>query len=70
MVRIQNVTNRQWNSNGKYNIVAELFADSKSDDLSSIINLGKNEVLAMGSSVLTASGDLAFLKSDGTWNWT
>jgi hypothetical protein len=33
------------------------------------VGVGSDEELAMGSSVITADGDLAFLKSDGTWNW-
>lgn len=34
-----------------------------------IDNLPNTEILATGSSCITATGDLAFLKSDGTWNW-
>jgi predicted flap endonuclease-1-like 5' DNA nuclease len=55
--------------NNKQLITAELFADSKTDDLTNIVGVGSDEELAMGSSVITADGDLAFLKSDSTWNW-
>ena len=46
-----------------------LFADDKSDV--SLENAQKlvGRDLEMGSSVITADGELAFLKSDGTFNW-
>lgn len=48
-----------------------LFADAKTDVSSSMVIVGMPEGIepAFGSSVITASGDIAFLKSDGTWNW-
>ena len=48
-----------------------LFADSKSDLSGSpeIVGMPSDGTIAVGSSVLTASGELAFMKSDGTWNW-
>ena len=47
-----------------------LFADTKSE-IQPNMNIEQIEgyTLAFGSSVMTASGELAFLKSDGTWNW-
>ena len=49
-----------------------LFADTK-DEVSSDMNIDgipKGKVISYGSSLITADGDLAFLKSDGTWNFT
>ena len=48
-----------------------LFADTKSEvtDSAEIKGLPAGYVIAQGSSVITASGDVAFMKSDGTWNW-
>ena len=49
-----------------------LFADNKNDvspDMS-IQGLPDGYEMDWGSSVITADGELAFLKSDGTWNWT
>ena len=48
-----------------------LFADSKSDvtDDMEIVGMPDGAVPAFGSSVITADGDVGFLKSDGTWNW-
>ena len=48
-----------------------LFADAKADVTTGMTVIGLPEGIepAFGSSVITASGDIAFLKSDGTWNW-
>ena len=48
-----------------------LFSDAKAEVLPSaeIEGLPAGYTIAAGSSVLTASGELAFMKSDGTWNW-
>jgi len=48
-----------------------LFADTKEEITSGMVVIGLPEGIepAFGSSVITADGDIAFLKSDGTWNW-
>lgn len=48
-----------------------LFSDTKSEVTSSaeIKGLPAGYVIAQGSNVITADGDVAFMKSDGTWNW-
>lgn len=48
-----------------------LFADTKSEITEGMVVVGLPEGIepAFGSSVITADGDIAFLKSDGTWNW-
>ena len=50
---------------------ASLFADTKSEVTSSamIEGLPSGYTMEAGSSILTASGEFAFMKSDGTWNW-
>lgn len=48
-----------------------LFADTKeevTDDME-IEGIPEGKVISYGSSLITASGDIAFLKSDGTWNF-
>lgn len=74
MVRVDNIETSYGNVQ-KVN----LFADSKSDISSvdpvtgetdmEIVGLVPNTKITMGSMVITAEGDAAFLKSDGTWNW-
>lgn len=51
--------------------VISAFADDKSDvtDGMTIDGLPADIEPTFGSSIITASGDIAFLKSDGTWNW-
>ena len=49
-----------------------LFSDTK-DEITSgmtVEGLPEGYEIEFGSSVMTASGELAFMKSDGTWNWT
>lgn len=46
-----------------------VFADAKTDvTLEAVTQLAGREV-EIGSSAITADADIAFLKSDGTWNW-
>ena len=50
------------------------FADTKSEvqsaSLSDYIGLPSDATgLEIGSDVMTADGDMAFMKSDGTWKW-
>jgi len=47
------------------------FADTKSEVTSraTITGMPEGLVPAMGSAIITAGGEVAFLKSDGTWNW-
>ena len=48
-----------------------LFSDTKAEVLpnAEIEGLPAGYAIDAGSSVLTASGELAFMKSDGQWNW-
>lgn len=50
--------------------LVSLFADTKSEVATGDISgLPSGYDISSGSSVMTASGELAFMKSDGTWNW-
>lgn len=68
MIKVTEVQNTDLNM-GTYKV--SLFADTKSEVTpdATIVGLPKDATLEMGSSVITASGELAFMKSDGTWNW-
>lgn len=68
MVKVNSIS---LNPNKKTATVS-LFADQKSDVTNSmeVEGLPKDYNIEFGSSVLTASGELAFMKSDGTWSWT
>lgn len=51
----------------------DLFSDTKAEmetaSPNTIIGFPKGYTIDMGSSVFTSSGELAFMQSDGTWNW-
>lgn len=56
----------------KKEVKGDIFADSKADltgDVAAKLNLPEGMTLAWGISAMTADGEIAFLKSDGTWNW-
>lgn len=66
-VKVQNLIEYEQNNE----IEVLLFADTKeevSDDMQ-IDGIPKGKVISYGSSLITADGDIAFLKSDGTWNF-
>ena len=68
MIIVQDVKNTDLNTNS-YLISA--FADTKDEVTPDavIIGLPDNADIEPGSTLVTADGDVAFRKSDGTWNW-
>ena len=54
---------------GSYRI--EAFADTKEEvtDSTEFVGFPENGTMEAGSSIITADGEIALLKSDGTWNW-
>lgn len=68
MIKVTNLTNTDSDEN-TFKISA--FADTKDEVTAGaeFKGLPAGATIEMGSSVLTASGELAFMKSDGTWNW-
>lgn len=52
-------------------VIISAFADSKTEVTSSatFVGLPKDAKIGQSSTVITASGEIAFRKSDGTWNW-
>lgn len=49
----------------------EAFADTKEEVTSgmTIVGFPADATVDAGSSIITADGDIALCKSDGTWNW-
>lgn len=68
MIKVINLVNTDANEN-TFKISA--FSDTKEEVTSDAVFIGLPEgaTIEMGSAVMTASGELAFMKSDGTWNW-
>lgn len=50
-----------------------LFSDTKAEvdttEVSDIVGFPKEYQIDIGSSIITAAGDFAFMKSDGNWSW-
>ena len=68
MIKVTSITNTDSDEN-TYKISA--FSDTKDEVTSdaTFIGLPDGASIEMGSSVMTASGELAFMKSNGQWNW-
>ena len=68
MIKVMKMVNSDSDSN-TYRV--DLFADTKSEVTPEavIIGLPMNAQIEMGSTCTTASADVGFMKSDGTWNW-
>lgn len=68
MIQVQDI--KQTDGNPKSFLISA-FADTKDEvtNDAEFIGLPEGAEIEMGSSVMTASGEMAFRKSDGTWNW-
>lgn len=70
MIKVQECINTDVNFH-TYKIVA--FADTKDEvdttPLADYVGMPKNATVEMGSMLYTADVDVAFMKSDGEWNW-
>ena len=54
-------------------VKVSLFSDTKDEvattSLDDVIGFPSGMSVEFGSDLITADGDVAFMKSDGTWNW-
>lgn len=68
MIKVTSLTNTDTDEN-TFKISA--FADTKVEVTPSaeFVGLPSGASIEMGSSLITAAGELAFMKSDGNWNW-
>lgn len=67
MIKVTEIKNTDENSNS---FMISAFADTKAEVATgTFIGLPPGASIEFGSSVMTASGEMAFMKSDGTWNW-
>ena len=67
MIRVTEMKNTDTNNNS---FLISAFADTKEEVSSgTFIGLPIGAEIEMGSTLITASGEFAFMKSDGTWNW-
>lgn len=71
MIKVQEFKNTDGDLHSYY---ISAFSDTKEEvniaTMSDYIGLPSDaERIELGSSVMTASGEMAFMKSDGTWSW-
>ena len=69
MIEVTSLTKQPGDSLKQYQVQA--FADTKDEVVPGAVfhNLPVDAEIQPGSTVITADGDVAFYKSDGTWNW-
>lgn len=68
MIKVVLMENTDTNENS-YRV--KLFADTKEEVVpgAEIVGFPEDATMEMGSSIVTASADVAFMKSNGEWNW-
>lgn len=68
MIKVESIENTDANVNS-YKV--SLFADTREEVVpgAEIIGMPEGATIEMGSDVFTSDGQIAFMKSDGTWNW-
>lgn len=70
MIKVNDLRNTDGDRN---TVLISAFSDTKAEvattPISDYIGMPKNMTIEMGSDMMTADGEMAFMKSDGTWNW-
>lgn len=67
MIKVTELRNTDGDDNSFF---ISAFADTKAEvSTEEFVGLPKNAKIEMGSTVMTAAGEIAFMKSDGQWNW-
>lgn len=71
MIRVKEMTMKKQNANGVWQVEAGLIADTKEEvgEGMSVSGLPSNSELILGSYVITATGSLGIIDSEGTWHW-
>ena len=68
MIRVREMKNTDADLN---TYLIDAVADTKSEVVpgATFVGLPDGAEIEMGSDVMTAKGEMAFMKSDGTWSW-
>lgn len=68
MIKVVSIENTDSNTN---DFKVSLFSDTRDEVVpgAKIIGLPEGAGIEMGSDVFTSSGEIAFMRSNGTWNW-
>ena len=70
MITVTDLKRQPGDSVKQYQVSA--FADTKEEVVpgAEFIGMPTDGEMQHGSSIVTADGEIGYLKSDGTWNWT
>ena len=68
MIKVAELKNTDGDENS---FLISAFADTKEEveNGGNFIGLPEGATIELGSSVMTADGEMAFMKSNGNWNW-
>lgn len=68
MIKVVSIENTDGDNNS-YKV--SLFSDTREEVVpgAEIIGMPEGATIEMGSDVFTSDGQIAFMKSDGNWNW-
>lgn len=68
MIKVIAIENTDANANS---FKVSLFADTREEVVpgATIIGMPEDATIEMGSDVFTSDGQMAFMRSNGTWNW-
>lgn len=69
MIRVQSITLNPQTMEADVSLFSDTQSEVASTPLEDIKGFPANYTIAFGSSVMTSAGDMAFMKSDGNWNW-
>ena len=69
MIKVNSIALNPQTMEADVSLFSDTQAEVASTALEDIKGFPVNYTIAFGSSVMTAEGDMAFMKSDGTWNW-
>ncbi len=69
MVRVASITTNDADMTAKVSLEADTKAEMNNITTDDIIGFPKGYKIDFMSDVFTSSGEMAFMKSDGTWNW-
>ena len=69
MVRVASITTNDADMTAKVSLEADSRSEMTNISTDDIIGFPKGYTIDFMSDVFTSSGEMAFMKSDGTWNW-
>lgn len=69
MIKVKSVNLNPQTMTANVSLFADTKAEVETTPVDDIVGFPKNYTIEFGSSVMTSEGEMAFMKSTGTWNW-